>query len=59
MVQTISETKVYRLLKSRNSSFLNLVEEIHKYAYDLLPKINTVFSNYTGHGIMHSINVME
>ena len=59
MVQTISETKVYSLLKSRNSAFLILVEEIHDYAYNLLPKINTVFSNYTGHGIIHSINVME
>lgn len=59
MVQTISETKVYRLLKSRDSSFLNLVEEIYKYAHDLLPKVNLVFPNYTGHGIMHSINVME
>lgn len=59
MVKTISDTKIYKLLKARNSVFINLVEEIHKYAYDLLPKINKVFSNYTGHGIMHSINVME
>lgn len=51
--------KLYTLLKEKNSLFLNQVEQVYTYANATLPKLNRVFANYTGHGIEHSINVME
>ncbi|MBC3886799.1 HD domain-containing protein [Acetobacterium paludosum] len=59
MKKDIYETQAYQLLKSRNSPFLDLIEKTYTYAFNFLPKINNVFSNYTGHGITHSIRVVE
>lgn len=59
MGKTVEETKAYLLLTERNSPFIYNVKEVVEYAETFLPKINRVFSNYTGHGIEHSINVME
>ncbi|MGL5207029.1 MAG: HD domain-containing protein, partial [Acidaminococcaceae bacterium] len=58
-MKSIEDTKAYLLLKSRNSQFLNQVEKLYKYADDFLPKINRLFANYTGHGIIHSFNVAD
>lgn len=57
MTKTISDTKIYSLLFNRNSSFLNNVDKMYDYAMNFLPKINRVFANYTGHDILHSLNV--
>lgn len=59
MTKTIKDTKAYSLLLSRNSSFLDKVIKIYDYAVNFLPKINRVFSNYTGHDILHSLNVAD
>ncbi len=59
MISTISETKAYSMLTTRESPFLGLIDDIYKYASDFLPKINRIFANYTGHGMSHSLNVVE
>jgi molecular chaperone HtpG len=59
MTKTIKDTKAYSLLLNRNSSFLDKVIKIYDYAVNFLPKINRVFSNYTGHDILHSLNVAD
>jgi molecular chaperone HtpG len=59
MISNIEETKAYRMLKEQNSPFISLVEKAYGYASDFLPKINRIFANYTGHGISHSLNVMD
>ena len=59
MTKTIKDTKAYSLLLNRNSSFLDKVVKIYDYAVNFLPKINRVFSNYTGHDILHSLNVAD
>lgn len=46
-------------LKDKESEFLSKLDEVIKYAEDMLPQINNVFATYTIHGIKHSINVME
>lgn len=55
----IEKAELYRELIERKSNYLESIQEIYKYAFDLLPKINRVFANYTGHGMEHSINVMQ
>lgn len=59
MISTISETKAYSMLATRKSPFLESINKVYKYATDFLPKINRIFINYTGHGISHSLNVVE
>ncbi len=59
MAVTIENTKLYMLLKKRESFFIEQIQKVYKYALNILPKINRVFSNYTGHGMEHSLNVME
>lgn len=59
MITTIKDTKVYSILEKRNSLFLGKVDKVYDYASNLLPKINRVFANYTGHDISHSLNVIE
>lgn len=59
MELSCENTNLYKLLKEKNSPFLKQVEDIDKHARNILPKINRVFANYTGHGIEHSINVMH
>ena len=59
MTKTIKDTKAYSSLLNRNSSFLDKVIKIYDYAVNFLPKINRVFSNYTGHDILHSLNVAD
>ncbi len=56
-MKSIKDIKAYLLLKERKSPFLILVEKLYDYSFDVLPKINRLFSNYTGHGVMHSLNV--
>ncbi len=55
----MKNTKLYRELQKRESGYLKQVDHVYKYAEDMLPKINRIFANYTGHGIEHSINVMN
>lgn len=55
----LEETKLYQELQKRKSKYMNKVDEVYKIAFSILPKINRVFANYTGHGIEHSINVMH
>lgn len=55
----LENTKLYQELKNRESQYKAQVDEIYKYASEMLPKINRVFANYTGHGIEHSVNVMQ
>ncbi|CDW99969.1 Molecular chaperone, HSP90 [Desulfitobacterium hafniense] len=59
MTKTIKETKAYSLLFNRKSLFLEKVNKIYDYAVNFLPKINRVFANYTGHDILHSLNVAD
>ena len=55
----LENTKLYQELKNRGSKYKVQVDETYKYASEMLPKINRVFANYTGHGIEHSVNVMQ
>lgn len=55
----IEATKAYQTLKVHESPFIGLVNQIYTYSLDFLPKINRIFANYTGHGISHSLNVMD
>lgn len=59
MIKTIKDTNVYSILLQRNSPFLEKVDKIYDYAVNFLPKINRVFANYTGHDILHSLNVVD
>lgn len=55
----LENTKLYQELQNRESKYKAQIDETYKYASEVLPKINRVFANYTGHGIGHSINVMQ
>lgn len=55
----LENTKLYQELQNRESKYKAQVDETYKYASEMLPKINRVFANYTGHGIEHSVNVMQ
>lgn len=55
----IKKTIAYKELLSRNSPFLQNIDKVYDHAEKVLPKINRVFSNYTGHGIDHAIRVIE
>lgn len=55
----LEKTKLYQELQKRESKYQERVNDIYKYASETLPKINRVFANYTGHGIEHSMNVMQ
>lgn len=56
---TITNTKLYLELVTRNSNFISKVNDVISYSDNVLPLINNVFSNYTGHGISHSFKIME
>ena len=58
-MKSIKDTKAYLLLANRNSVFINKVETLYDYADNFLPQINRLFSNYTGHGMVHSLNVSD
>lgn len=55
----LKNTKLYQELEKRKSSYRENIIKVYKYATEVLPKINNVFANYTGHGIEHSISVMN
>lgn len=55
----IENTKLYQELQQRGSNYLEGINKVFKHASDTLPKINRIFANYTGHGVEHSINVIE
>lgn len=55
----LENTKLYQELQKRESEYKAQVDKTYKYVSGVLPKINRVFANYTGHGIDHSINVMQ
>ena len=59
MNKTMKDTKAYSLLFKRKSLFLEKIDKIYDYAVKFLPKINRVFANYTGHDILHSLNVAD
>lgn len=59
MIEKVQETHLYKWLCEKNSEFLGQVNEAIRYAETMLPLISKVFSDYTVHGIRHSINVME
>lgn len=59
MLTRVQDTHLYMWLKDRKSEFLSKLNDVIKYAEDMLPQINNVFPTYTVHGIKHSINVME
>lgn len=59
MVKKLENTKAYLMLSSRKSVFCGTVKKVYDYAFNVLPKINRVFSNYTGHGTLHSLNVAD
>ena len=59
MLTRVQDTHLYMWLKDRKSVFLSKLDDVIKYAEDMLPQINNVFATYTIHGIKHSINVME
>jgi len=59
MKKAIENTKVYSILLQRKSPFIEEVNKIYDYAVNFLPKINRVFTNYTGHDILHSLNVID
>ncbi len=53
------KTNLYKELQKRKSVYIKNVDEVYKYASDVLPKINNVFADYTEHGIGHSTRVMD
>lgn len=55
----LKHTKLYQELEKRQSSYREKIDKIYEYASKVLPKINHVFANYTGHGLEHSVNVMN
>lgn len=55
----IKSTNLYNELQKRNSEYIVNIDKVYKETLEFLPKINRVFVNYTGHGIEHSLNVME
>ncbi len=55
----MKSTKLYQELQKRESKYLEGINKVYKYASELLPKINRIFANYTGHGVEHSVNVMD
>lgn len=55
----IKNTDLYNELINRESNYVVNVDKVYLQAKTFLPKINQVFSNYTGHGIEHSLNVMK
>ena len=59
MLTRVQDTHLYMWLKDKESEFLSKLDDVIKYAEDMLPQINNVFATYTIHGIQHSINVME
>lgn len=59
MLTRVQDTHLYVWLKDRESEFLSKLNDVIKYAEDMLPQINNIFATYTIHGIKHSINVME
>ncbi len=55
---TLEKNKIYiELIKNHNSTFICEIQKIFTFCSDFLPKANVVFSNYTGHGIDHSLAV--
>lgn len=55
----MKSTKLYQELQKRESNYLEIINRLYEYAVEMLPKINRIFANYTGHGVEHSINVMN
>lgn len=55
----LENTKLYQELQNRKSKYKAQIDKTYKYASEMLPKINRVYANYTGHGIEHSVNVMR
>lgn len=55
----LENTKLYQELQKRESKYLEGINKVFKHASDTLPKINRIFANYTGHGVEHSLNVIE
>ncbi len=55
----LQKTKLYQELQKRESSYQDKIKELYSYTTKVLPKINKIFANYTGHGIEHSLNVMQ
>ena len=58
-MEKVQETHLYKYLKEKDSQFISQLDEVIKYAEDMLPLINKVFASYTIHGIRHSIDIME
>ena len=55
----IKSTNLYNELVKRKSGYIDNVNKVYALAEEFLPKINRVFVNYTGHGIEHSLNVIQ
>lgn len=55
----LENTKLYQELEKRQSKYKDKIDVISQYAAGVLSKINHVFANYTGHGIEHSVSVMD
>lgn len=55
----IKNTSLYKELIKRKSEYIVNIDNVYEEAQKFLPKINRVFANYTGHGIEHSLNVMQ
>ena len=58
-MEKVQETRLYKYLKEKDSQFISQLDEVIKYAEDMLPLINKVFASYAIHGIRHSIDIME
>lgn len=56
---TLKNSELYIELVNRKSEFIPKISEVFSYSNNVLPKINNVFANYTGHGVPHSLKVME
>lgn len=55
----IKNTNLYNELVKRKSGYIDNINKVYALAEEFLPKINRVFVNYTGHGIEHSLNVIQ
>lgn len=59
MFDEFSDLSIYKALKDKESPFIHNIDTLFSKMQVFLPKINTAFSTYTEHGIMHSVHVIK
>ena len=57
-MERLQESKIYNRLADLNSGFIPKINEAYEHANNALQKVNSIFDNYTEHGIDHSLRVL-